>query len=377
MFPGNSPMLFEFVSLNREEIIRRCRAKVAIRSIPPPTATEIDHGVPVFLDQLVEALRAGLSDGPDIGRTAILHGHDLLEQGFTVSQVVHDYGDVCQSITELAGELDAPIAADDFRLLNACLDDAIASAVTEFGRQRIQTTIESSAVRENERHGYFSHELRNLIQTSIVAFEVLKTGNVGIAGSTGKVLARSLLGARDLIERSLEDVRTTQSARHRGVVLVARVIADLTATATQAADAAGVVLEAPLVDESLAIEVDRQVVSAVVMNLLQNAFKFTHPGTTVTLRVRASAERVLIEIEDRCGGLPAGDLDDLFQPFEQRGANRTGLGLGLSFSRWAVEANQGRIYARSLPGIGCVFTVDLPRLLMTEGVTRELFDRLA
>jgi hypothetical protein len=370
-------MLFEFVSLNREEIIRRCRAKVAIRSIPTPTAAEIDHGVPVFLDQLVEALRAGLSDGPDIGRTAILHGHDLLEQGFTVSQVVHDYGDVCQSITELAGELDAPIAADDFRLLNACLDNAIASAVTEFGRQRIQTTIESSAVRENERHGYFSHELRNLIQTSIVAFEVLKTGNVGIAGSTGKVLARSLLGARDLIERSLEDVRTTQSARHRGIVLVARVIADLAATAAQAADAAGVVLETPLVDESLAIEVDRQVVSAVVMNLLQNAFKFTHAGTTVTLRVRASAERVLIEIEDRCGGLPAGDVDDLFQPFQQRGANRTGLGLGLSFSRWAVEANQGRVYARSLPGIGCVFTVDLPRLPMTEGVTRELFDRLA
>ena len=354
-------MLYEFVSLNREEIIRRCRAKVAIRSIPAPTAAEIDHGVPVFLDQLVEALRAGLSDGPDIGRTAILHGHDLLEQGFTVSQVVHDYGDVCQSITELAGELDAPIASDDFRLLNACLDHAIASAVTEFGRQRIQTTIEGSAVRENERFGYFSHELRNLIQTSIVAFEVLKTGNVGIAGSTGSVLGRSLTGARDLITHSLEDVRATDGARRRRVVQVARMIEDLGETGSQAASAAGLVFEAAAVDENLAVEVDRQVVTAVLTNLLQNAFKFTHPGTTVTLRVRASAERVLIEIEDRCGGLPAGNLDDLFRPFEQRGTNRSGLGLGLSFSRWAIEANHGRIYARSLAGIGCVFTVDLPR----------------
>jgi len=98
-------MLYEFVAANREEIIRRCRAKVATRSIPPPTEAEIDHGVPVFLDQLVTALRVGVGSHPEISRSAIKHGHDLLVQGFTVSQVVHDYGDVCQSITELAVEL--------------------------------------------------------------------------------------------------------------------------------------------------------------------------------------------------------------------------------------------------------------------------------
>jgi len=53
--------------------------------------------------------------------------------------------------------------------------------------------------------------------------------------------------------------------------------------------------------------------------------------------------------------------DELFRPFEQRSADRTGLGLGLAFSRWGVEANHGRIYARTLPGKGCIFTVDLPR----------------
>src|SRR6476646_10801753 len=95
------PMLHEFIALNRDEIIRRCRAKVATRSIPPPTEVEIDHGVPVFLDQLQDALRLGELTSPEIGRSAIKHGHDLLRQGFTVSQVVHDYGDVCQAITEL------------------------------------------------------------------------------------------------------------------------------------------------------------------------------------------------------------------------------------------------------------------------------------
>ena len=115
------------------------------------------------------------------------------------------------------------------------------------------------------------------------------------------------------------------------------------------------------VEDGLTIEADRQVLSAVVVNLLQNAFKFTRPRTTVTLSVSASADRVLIEVEDECGGLPSGNVNELFRPFEQRGADRTGLGLGLAFSRWGAEANNGRIYARNLPEKGCVFTVDLPR----------------
>ena len=93
-------MLHEFVVLYRAEIIRRCRSKVASRSIPLPTRAEIDHGVPLFLDQLVDALRSGTKSSAAINRTATLHGHDLMMQGFTISQVVHDYGDVCQSITD-------------------------------------------------------------------------------------------------------------------------------------------------------------------------------------------------------------------------------------------------------------------------------------
>src|SRR5687768_10461119 len=94
-------MLEHFVANNRAEIVARCRAKVAMRSPPVRLDTDSDHGVPLFLDQLVDALR-GSAPHPEIGRSAIRHGHDLLRQGLTVSQVVHEYGDVCQSITELA-----------------------------------------------------------------------------------------------------------------------------------------------------------------------------------------------------------------------------------------------------------------------------------
>jgi hypothetical protein len=143
-------MLHEFIAVNRDEIIRRCRAKVATRSVPPPTEVEIDHGVQ-FLDQLIHALRPGLTSSPEIGRSAVKHGHELLLHGFTVSQVVHDYGDVCQAITDLAVEENAFISTDDFRTLNRCLDDAIAGAATPFGREQNQSTHEGETARGRER----------------------------------------------------------------------------------------------------------------------------------------------------------------------------------------------------------------------------------
>jgi signal transduction histidine kinase len=358
-------MLHEFITLHREAIISRCRAKVATRSIPPPTEAELDHGVPMFLDQLGDALRlGGEKSSPEMCTSALQHGHDLWLQGFTVSQVVHDYGNICQAITELAVELDTPISVDDFRMLNRSLDDAIAGAVTEFGRGRDQFNLDGETARGSERLGFLAHELRNLINTAIVAFEVLKTGNVGVAGSTGAVLQRSLSGIANLVGRSLGEVRLVQGVQNPTKFLVSGFIDEIVAAAILEASAREITFTVLPIEEGVAIEVDRQVLAAVLMNLLQNAFKFTRPGTTVTLRVVASGDRVVFEIQDECGGLPHGDVTGLFRPFEQRNANRTGLGLGLAFSRWGIEANHGRLYARDLPAEGCVFTVDLPRCLV-------------
>src|ERR1700691_4371088 len=129
-------MLHEFLTANRSALIARCREKVSKRFEPSETPAAIDHGVPLFLQQLAETLRleqampahehAGPQPAPDdIGRAAALHGAELLRLGFSVDQVVHDYGDVCQSVTEMAGEQQAPISTDEFRTLNRCLDNAI------------------------------------------------------------------------------------------------------------------------------------------------------------------------------------------------------------------------------------------------------------
>jgi len=308
-----------------------------------------------------DALRLGLGSTPEIGKSAIQHGHDLLLQGFTISQVVHDYGDVCQAITELAVELNAPVSTDDFRMLNRCLDEAIASAVTQYTRERNLSAIDGESARGGERLGFFAHELRNLTNTAIVAFEVLKTGNVGVAGSTGAVLHRSLMGLRALIGRSLAEVRLTQGIQNREQLMVSAFIDEVASAATLDANARGITLTVLPVEAGVTIEADRQILAAMVGNLLQNAFKFTRPRSNVTLRVGSSADRVSIEVEDECGGLPGGNGQVSFRPFEQRSADRTGLGLGLAFSRWGAEANNGRIHARNLPNRGCVFTVDLPR----------------
>jgi hypothetical protein len=181
--------LSEFIDVNRDELVGRCRTKVAQRSSPPATEAEIARGVPLFLEQLADELRTGASRTAEISESAIQHGQDLRRQGFTIGQVVHDYGDICQAVTDLAVELEAPISTDDFRTLNRCLDDAIAAAVTEFGRAQ-----------EVTRSGK-SQEVLHLTNTAIAAFEVLQTGSVGIGGSTGAVVHRSLLAIRDVVER--------------------------------------------------------------------------------------------------------------------------------------------------------------------------------
>jgi signal transduction histidine kinase len=354
-------MLEHFIAAHRAEIILRCRAKVAMRRVLVSAEADTLYGVPLFLDQLVDALRSGGQSNPEIGSSAVRHGYELLQRGFTVSQVVHDYGDVCQSITELAVEKEAPVSTADFRTLNQCLDEAIAGAVTEYGRERIQSSHDDATTEGAERLGFFAHELRNLVNTAILSYAVLKTGNVGIAGSTGAVLDRSLGGLRTLINRSLAEVRLRRGVQNPEPFALSEFVADVTAAAHLDARARGVRLTVAPVEGGVTVNADRQVLSAVVSNLLQNACKFTRPQTGVTLRVGSSEARVLIEIEDECGGLPGGDTDGLFRPFEQRGTDRTGLGLGLAFSRWGAEANRGRLYARNLSGRGCVFTVDLPR----------------
>jgi signal transduction histidine kinase len=375
-------MMHEFLTANRADLIERCRAKVAHRPAPAPTPEELEFGIPLFLDQLIKTLKveqtrdamssrkvSGDSGGnhglSEIGEAAARHGRELYQHGFSVEQVVHDYGDLCQAITDLAFERHASIEIDEFRTLNRCLDNAIAVAVTEFSYQRDSIAADKQAHELNERLGFFAHELRNLINTATLALTAIKVGNVGLGGATGAVLDRSLVGLRNLIDKSLTEVRMTAGlSTQNHLFSLAEFIAEVRHSAALEAELRHCMLAVSEVDPRLAVDADRDLLFAAVGNLLQNAFKFTHRGSEVTLNAYASGDRILIDVEDHCGGLPPGDAERMFAPFVQGGADRSGLGLGLSISRRSVEANAGILGVRDVPGVGCVFTIDLPRHAM-------------
>lgn len=376
-------MLHEFLARHRVDLVDRCRLKVAQRQAPPPSDTELLHGIPMFLDQLIDTLEmeeraphaaAARVSGPpgragqaqsEIGATATRHGRELLEGGFTVEQVVHDYNDLCQAITELAFEAGATMRIDEFRVLNSCLDKAIADAVTEYNYRSDTATASRHSQELNERLGFFAHELRNYLNTAMLALGAVKLGNVGFGGATGAVLDRSLVGLRNLIDRSLAEVRINAGAvPQRHFFSLCEFISEVRNAASLEAHVRGHVIVVPDVDPRLAVEADRDMLLAAVGNLLHNAFKFTRHRSTVTLTAHAVGDRIRIDVEDCCGGLPPGAEDNLFKPFTQEGRDRSGLGLGLSISRRTVEANSGHLSVRNLPGRGCVFTIDLPRHAM-------------
>jgi signal transduction histidine kinase len=175
------------------------------------------------------------------------------------------------------------------------------------------------------------------------------------------VLGRSLLRLRDFVDRSLASVRLEAGMQNRERIAVAELIEEVEVSAAMHARTHGIRLTVAPPYGDVAVEADRQILASVVVNLLQNAFKFTRPDGHVSLRSFADGDRVLIEVEDECGGLPPGDPRTLFHSFEQRSGDRTGLGLGLAMSHRGVKASGGALHVHDLPGTGCVFTVDLPR----------------
>lgn len=377
--------MHDFLLNNRSELEKRCRAKVAQRPGRSATEQQLQSGVPMFLDQLIRTLVIEQTDDPmdsrkisgpsgggaalsEVSTSAAQHGRALLLLGFSVDQVVHDYGDLCQAITDLAFERDAPFEVDEFRTLNRCLDNAIADAVTEFSYLRDSENEAKLAADAAEKLGFFAHELRNALGTATLAFFAAKTGNLPLTGATGNVLDRSLTALRVLIDRSLAEVRIAGTpVREAKVFSVADFIDEIQAAGNLAAKVRGSTFTVTTVDKLIAIKGNRELLFSAVWNLLQNAFKFTHADTEVTLNAYALADRIMIDIKDHCGGLAPGTKENMFLPFAQHSSDKTGVGLGLSIAQECVAADGGTLSVQDVSGVGCIFTVSLPRYDITAG----------
>lgn len=354
-------MLHELLTTHQAELVQRCGAKVASRASP---ATDVVYGVAALIEQLVEALRIEhpgsmhVEIPADLGVTARKHGAELLRQGFTLEQVVHDYGDLCQAITELAHDLRAEITVEEFHTFNRCLDIAIASAVTEFGRRRDDSVAEVSS-RMNDRIGLLANELRTSVNAAMLAFSAIKTGKVAPAGATGEVLDRSLTRLSDIVERTLAEVRLVNgSSVRREAIELSPFLEQLSVFAVLESRVRNLHFDIET-DNTLVIEADRHLLASAISILLQNALRFTPASGHIALRARSVGDRVLVEVEDRCGGLDPQTTAKIVPRLEASSTPDTTSGLAIC--RHSVQLCGGKLAVRDLPGKGCMFTIDLPR----------------
>ncbi|HET9991631.1 MAG TPA: HAMP domain-containing sensor histidine kinase [Kofleriaceae bacterium] len=361
-------MLHEFLAANKDELVTRCDAMVAFRPLARPSTTDLDYGIPRLIDQLVETLGLQAKSSPyaevphEISRLAAIHGGDLLRRGFTLEQVVHDYGDLCQAITELAHDVHAPITVEEFHTFNRCLDSAIANAVTEFGRLRDERVANSAARNQNDRLALLATELRTSVNAAMLSFSAIKTGRVGFSGQTGSVLDHSLTRLSDIVERTLAEVRLDN---RRQVALetieLPEFLEHVSVFAVLEAASKGVDFKV-CAETGLVVDADRDLLSSAVAILVQNALRFTPRNGRVSLRAHTGSDRIAIEIEDECGGLLPNTRAELEQLLEAEDAGPDqGDNSGVSICRHAVNLIGGTLSLREIPLRGCVFTIELPK----------------
>jgi signal transduction histidine kinase len=349
-------MLQRFLAENFDELVSRTKANGSARRWPSASTPGLERGIPQLLAQLREALQGKKSAAPlpdeVIGAASARHARALLEKGWSVSQIVHEYGDVRQAITELAAAKGEAIGLQELGVVDRCLDAAIAEAVAEYARLKDEAT----SHREVERLGQVGHDLRNQLQTALLSFRALKKGSVDIGGSAGEALGRSLDRLRNLVDTRLSEAHLAATSR----VSLAAFVHEVAVAAHPDAEHREVRFTIEPGDPELAVDVDPQLLASALMNLLQNAFKYTHARGCVTLRVRTDSGRAFVEVEDECGGMATSASDPHRAVGDRRGIDRVAPARGLSSSRRAVQANGGEVHAHNLPGKGCIFGIELP-----------------
>jgi signal transduction histidine kinase len=377
--------LHEFLLKNKDEILIMTEKKTADMAGTLLSSNQLKQGLPVFFDQLLIvllrersaitkpvsnngsvdanttgevaiAMAAGKPEEAAVARSAGLHGKEMLLLGYTLSHVVHAYGAMCQSITELAEKKKFLISSAEFHDLNQCLDVAIAGAVTEYQKLReIQ-----EADREVTHIGSLAHELRNALTSASISLQLIKKGTVGARGNTGLVLEKSLKQMQTLIDRSLTEVRLrVDQQTHIAFTPLLVIVDQIVVTAEVEAKSKDQKIELHI-DPTLVIEADQQAFHSALSNLIQNALKFTPRGGKIQVRGSLVGEQIIVEVEDECGGL-SSSATELFEAFGQRHENREGLGLGLTIAQRAIALNHGTIEVHNLEEKGCIFKIILPK----------------
>jgi hypothetical protein len=352
-------LLHEFMSSRRHEILAACRDELQ----EVESSDLLTHYIEDFFDETLRALRrdAGIRESqsplPFGSETAARFGADRQRAGVPVTHIPVLFAAISQALGKTGEKYDLTISAEEYKLLNRCLDAGLATSVENFWRRDKER--ETQLI--TERFGFMAHELRNALGNANLAFKLIRAGNLDINGRTADVLARNLVRMEALVAQCLSSVRLEVGATPElAPVRVASVLRSLEASAIPDR---GIMIQLSL-DEQLFIAADELLLTSAIGNLLHNAVKFSAANSTIRLGAHASNESVLIEVEDQCGGLRQDSPEKIFDPFfKQTEGNQNGSGLGLAISKRAVEAMHGQLSVSNHPGRGCVFSARFPLLL--------------
>ena len=347
--------LYSVLTARRAELIaswsERLRSNVVSAALP--RAELVDH-IPAFVDEITRALYPDAVPLPPMSSHAEEHGEQRLRLGFDVAEVVREYGALHECILELAAGAGLVVSVRDQEVVVKFLNAGIADAVSQYVRHRdLETQRQTS-----EHLGFIAHELRNPLGAAQLAFRRLR-GELK-ESRTVEILERNLRQTAEMIDRVL-----SHTSLKMGLEAQLTPIALDTFLREIEVDAAieahgrkiAIVVSVPA---GVTIDADPRLLRSAVSNLLQNALKFSHEGSTVRVTAARADGRITIEVADACGGLPPGKAAELFNPLVQRSENRSGFGFGLAIALQAAEAHNGTIRVRDMPGLGCAFIIDLP-----------------
>jgi len=356
--------LHHVLAAKHEEIVQRWKLEVRGTLAPEamPTLELVDH-IPAFLDEIIAELAADgdeprpSSQAPDAeSSTAAGHGAQRLRLGFSLDSVVREYGALRKVIVDTATEAGARIALREYDVLFDAIIDGIANAVSEYSHRR-----DAELVRQaNEHFAFIAHELRGPISSATMAFELLKRKTELPASRSVGAIERGLHRATALIDQTLQTARVASGVElHRQETKLKELFDDVEIGAASEAESKGVQIRI-LVESDEPMLVDPRLVRSALGNLLRNGVKYSHPGGVVELRGNIANGRAVIEVEDCCGGLEPGKVEQAFAPFVRLESRESGFGLGLAIAKQAVDAHAGNIRVQNLPGKGCIFVLELP-----------------
>jgi signal transduction histidine kinase len=157
---------------------------------------------------------------------------------------------------------------------------------------------------------------------------------------------------------------------HTEPVSLQELILETVEVMTAQATSSKLKLEGEVDQEMAPVIVDSRRVQRVLYNLVQNAIRHTPPDGSIHIRARDVGETVVVQVEDTGEGIPANDLDKIFERSYRSDQSRSrqsgGAGLGLSIAKGIIEAHGERIWVESVPGRGSIFSFTLPKVPTTQ-----------